>query len=217
MNHYTHSTLSHLGNNLGLYLLSMFAIFNIETNKRRFHIVSIVLFILLPIAMSLMMVKYFSVLPPLQGFSAISSGFVGYFVYAFYSYLRMNFAFIGSTFLLIILIVNLLLTVISNDYGFETTAVLFLVLGFLLVNGREDLRMLSKTFLNIIGKRSRENYLLSIYNSLVFSACLTLIFALPFLVPSIFVRDGVITNILGHYIGWISGVFTPWIFDMFKR
>jgi hypothetical protein len=100
MNHYTHSTLSHLSNNLGMYLVSIFSISNLETDWKRLHRVSCVLFTALPFMLSVFMLWFMPGLPPLQGFSAISSGFVGYFVYAFYSYLRKEFVFIGADFLL---------------------------------------------------------------------------------------------------------------------
>lgn len=215
--HFTHSKVPHLFNNLGVYLLAMSAIFNKETRKTRFYRTSVVLFLLVPFVISLLMVRYLSGLPPSQGFSAIGSGFVGYVVYAVYSFLGKRFVFNKRNLFSVLLIANFLSVSIVNGYSTGWVPLMALALVALLIKDREAVLALFEGGLDYIKGLSKGPPLDMIYAWFVMASCIVLALALPFLLPAIIVRDGSIVNTVAHYTGWIFGFLTPIALDAFNR
>ena len=208
-NHYTHSTTSHLGNNLGVYLLVMFAIFNIVIDKPLFYQVSAVLFTVLPIVLSMLMLWFLPNLPPAQGFSAIGSGFIGYLIYAVYSFLKNNFKFIKQSLFSLILMLNFLTLVIIKNFDTKIVALIALITGIYLVINYKDILALAKEGQVYYNKIPKGVHLEIIYKSSIFASCFIFTIALPFIIPATIVSNGIITNTIGHYIGWIFGFFVP--------
>jgi len=87
MTNFTHLTLPHLSANLEWYILSITGIFFLERSKIRFYIMLIFFFVILPIFISIFSIEYFGNFCTVQdslttyGFSTISAGFFGYFIY----------------------------------------------------------------------------------------------------------------------------------------
>jgi hypothetical protein len=77
IHNYTHSSTSHLANNLVIYRVTLFSIFKTETYKMRFNKISTLLLLALPFISSLPLFLLSSMMPPAQGFSAIGAGFLG--------------------------------------------------------------------------------------------------------------------------------------------
>ena len=85
---YTHIEFFHFFNNILAYLIIIFLIFNIETDKKLFYKTSLLIFILLPFISSLSIIYLTPTVSPTLGFSAISSAFLGYLLYAVYNFLK---------------------------------------------------------------------------------------------------------------------------------
>ena len=87
MTNFIHLTLPHLSANLEWYILSITGIFFLERNKTRFCIMLTFFFVILPIFISIFSIEYFRNFCTVQeslatyGFSTISAGFFGYFIY----------------------------------------------------------------------------------------------------------------------------------------
>jgi len=82
LNSYTHSELyPHLVSNLVLYFFALFAIFSLENDKRRFRVMAVSSFGLVPIISSLLTIGLFQILGfqvQSQGFSAIVAALLAY-------------------------------------------------------------------------------------------------------------------------------------------
>jgi hypothetical protein len=82
LNSYTHSEFSpHLVSNLVVYFFALFAIFSFENDKRRFRVMAVSSFFLVPIISSLLTIGLFQLLGlqvQSQGFSAIVAALLAY-------------------------------------------------------------------------------------------------------------------------------------------
>jgi len=195
----------------------MFAIFNIETNKHRFYKVSAVLFLVLPIVLSIIMLKFLSSLPPAQGFSAIGSGFIGYLIYAIYSFLKEQFMFVKPGLFSRILMLNFLTLVVVNDYGTISITLIAIILVILLATNANDILAIAKEVQAHYKRIPKGIHLEIIYKSSIFASCFILVIALPFIIPSTIVSNGIVTNTIGHYIGWLFGAFVPILLGLFEH
>ncbi len=89
MTNFEHITLPHLSGNLITYLFAITGIFFLEKDKTRFRNMLVFLFIILPIIGSTLYIQYFGNICSVRefsnayGFSMITLGFTGYFVYQF--------------------------------------------------------------------------------------------------------------------------------------
>jgi len=87
MHSFYHLTLAHLSENLASYLLLITGILFLEKDKIRFHNMLAFLFVILPIVISILNIEYLGNFctvqesTPTYGFSAITLGFFGYFIY----------------------------------------------------------------------------------------------------------------------------------------
>ena len=79
---YTHTELyPHLVGNLALYLITMFAIFAFENNKKRFHLIAACSLFIVPVICSCLTIglwHFFGTSTALQGFSGINAAFLAY-------------------------------------------------------------------------------------------------------------------------------------------
>ncbi|MDE4908131.1 hypothetical protein L0665_05850 [Methanogenium marinum] len=85
---YTHSDISHISNNIGLYLLAMAMIFTCCKNPKLLHYSSLILFIFVPLFTSVVTMQLSVNLGiPLysQGFSAVAYSFTALGLYTFFS------------------------------------------------------------------------------------------------------------------------------------
>ncbi len=214
---YTHSTLDHIENNLVSYLMVMFLIFNINTNKKIFHIISLLNFIVVPIISSLLtilIILSFSGSTSSQGFSAVVSAFIGYLLYSVYSHLKkFYYPGLNSSFVTLIYIINAVIWAVYFSltdafYSFNihvliVLSIVILALCFLYLN-----RALIKEIATILTHLKKQGSL-SFYSALIF--CFTILFIFPFwfLLPSQTLSSN--TNTIAHFVGYCFGVFAPFI------
>ncbi|MDD1676161.1 MAG: hypothetical protein LUQ40_00320 [Methanomicrobiales archaeon] len=81
--HYTHSEIPHLASNISFYLITLTALFLLETSRRRLFWVSAGFFTVLPFALSILSIvflPYFGSARWAEGFSGIAFAFFGYAV-----------------------------------------------------------------------------------------------------------------------------------------
>jgi len=114
---FVHVDLMHFLGNITQYLFILFMIFNLETNKKTFRTSTFFILTILPITTSLVIVYFLPMLKNVLGFSAIVSGFFGYFIYSVSNYIRNIFKVkITSSFIWLLLVANLTLVILFNGY-----------------------------------------------------------------------------------------------------
>ena len=97
-NHYTHINFIHVLNNIFIYLITSFLIFNIETNKKRFFLVTLLFFLFLPFIVSFILLLLIPSNFYMLGFSAINASFIGYLIFSVYNFLKDQYDFIKISF-----------------------------------------------------------------------------------------------------------------------
>jgi len=239
LSNYTHSTFDHFRDNLASYLIVMFLIFSINTDKKIFYLISLLNFIVVPIISSLLTIFIILFLSsgPLssQGFSAIASAFVGYLPFSFFNYLK-----------------KLHPQEISLDFFTLFPCITFTCAGWIYYNTAEipiynkNLLLIGSIVLTVLSihliyttKKEIKNVLKSItlkyfcfYNQkfsfwkMVMNAFVNIgfvimfiIFLFPFWVifPHQLIIEGGCINIYAHFIGYCFGAFVPFIFKLDKR
>ena len=214
LSNYTHSEFNHILSNLVGYLIIMFLLFNLETNKKRFYLVSVLLFLLLPFCYSFVAIRIGSP-QSTQGFSTILSGFIGYLIYPVYSYLKnvyklplngwfpsaviiINFAIVG--------IFNLPNTSPSLKLILEILFVIFTIyIAYIIYKSLIRLKELKQAF-------NKLNHSIKTYRLSVTMVSLIFLFYLPFLIPSQIIQNGLLINVLAHYLGYFLGCLLGHLF-----
>lgn len=219
---YTHSTFDHIGGNLVLYLMVMFLISNINTNKKIFHLISFINFIVVPIISSLLtilIILSFSGSTSSQGFSAIASAFIGYLLYSVYGHLKkFYYPGLNSSFVTLIYIINAVIwavyfTLTDTFYSFNTHvlmvfSIMILTLCFLYFD-----KTLIKEIVTILAHLKKQGSP-SVYSALIFVSTIVFIFPFWFLLPSQTLSSN--TNTIAHFVGYCFGVFVP-LFSVKRR
>lgn len=213
---YTHSDSTHFLGNVTIYLLTIFATLNIETNKARFYQISVLFLLLLPIISTIPIAQLVGTLPPLQGFSGIVSGFLGYTIYVVYAFLESRYEYINSTFLFMLVMLNFMTISLIRKQFFIYLFVILFSLIFLVLNIQNIIR-LTHEFVGYIQRIPKKAIFEFLYKTFVAILLVFLTFSLPMLLPAILVTNGTIINIISHYIGWIFGLFLPILLDFFLR
>lgn len=104
---YTHLTFGHLLNNLENYIVIIFLILILETDRKIFFINMLLIFFMLPILISLYIIYYEPNSLPGSGFSGILSGLMGYFPYSVYRYLKKEWGIpLNERFLVLFLVLT---------------------------------------------------------------------------------------------------------------
>jgi len=206
-----HQDLKHLSNNLISYLITIFIVFNIETNKEIFIKSAILILLLLPFVSSAFTLSLLPGLNSSRGFSAILSAFIGYLLVSatnFFDY-KLN---LGSknNFLYMLFIANLLLTMVfSINAGFFFLISAFLLLIYLLYQNRLDFIEIFNYISMYVQKSNQIPVLQDTYNITVTLLLLILIFSLSVLIPLNIVSEGQVVDISAHYLGYIFGILIP--------
>ena len=213
---YVHVDLLHFLGNLLSYLIVIFLLFNLETNKNIFYKSSFLIFIILPFISSFLVIRYLpSALPPSLGFSAIVAAFMGYLVYSAFAYIKKYYCPQTNIFLIyLILIINLMMVAynLSTPDIFQIIIVLILVILFYF--NRIVIKEVGKQMVIKFKNRLTQNLIKSlVYNYLLFLASFYFIFFLPYLIPSKIILGKSIINIFAHYIGYLFGLFVPIIIE----
>jgi len=221
---YTHTVLfGHLFSNLMVYLCALFVIFNLEVEKKRFYIISLLLFLPISIIISVVSISLPIRLPPILGFSAIVAGFIGYSIYATYDYLRKKERIeLNNYYLFVIFFVNAIIVVWQSPAlnNSDDSKMVILVLALLCLIGAiyqnftgiiKILKLLAVRFSTI--KTRGIGYFAYWY--ILFGLICLIYILLPFMIPSEIRVNGSIINSLSHFLGYVSGLFFPMVIDLF--
>jgi len=244
LSNYTHSTSDHFWNNLFSYLIVMFLIFIINTNKKIFYSISLLNFIVVPIISSLLtiFIILFSSSGPRssQGFSAIVLAFIGYLPFSLFNYFKklypQEISFRFFKFFPCITFICMSFTCMGWIY--YNTAEISIYYKILFPVCSIGLTILS-IYLIYTTKKEIKNVLKSItlkyfcfYNQkfsfwkMAMNAFVNIgfvimfiIFLFPFWVifPHQLIIEGGCINIYAHFIGYCFGAFVPFIFKLDKR
>lgn len=213
---YIHTDFSHLLNNLVGYLLIIFLLFNVETNRKMLYKISLSNFIILPFIISLSTIYFLPQLQTSQGFSAIVLAFTGYLLFSIFLYLKDNYhQKLNYTFLWLLLMINFTIWSIFSEIGF--LLVLIPITLILLFCNRNSIKEILIQMKSEFYKLSRQNFIRRAYNILIFLLTFVFIFSLwKFLPTKIITKIGAI-NIVAHYLGYCFGVFVPILIEKLKR
>lgn len=210
-----HTDLSHLLSNLIMYLVLMVCVFTFDalTNRKMLYVNMLLLFVVLPLVAScanVLGLSFIGVNLACYGFSAVVAGLFGYLAFSLLHYIKdyHGVVFQRSIFQLLWFILYINLALISVIYGFYLGAV---VLGVLIgLSFYYTYKDLGKIFQ--LGKtvRSRVHRVL-ILLSLFF--CISTVAQALF--PEQVVVDGMVVNILAHYVGYMVGFFVPAVVSVY--
>ena len=205
---YTHSEFSHLINNLISYLIVIFLLFNIEINKKMFLKVSLLNFLLVPALSSLFIIYFLSKVPPVQGFSAVVSAFMGYLLYSIYTHLKtVYYEKLNNSFLWLLLMINFVIWSIFNKIEFSIF--LILITLFLAYINREPIKEILTQIKSRWNKLISQKFLERFYNITIFIFTILFVFSLWSLIPSRIIFGSSLINTPTHYLGYCFGVFIP--------
>ena len=213
---YTHTEAQHFLSNLLIYLIIIFLLFNIETNRKLFLKVALLNFILLPFLVSWFIVYFLPKLPPTQGFSAILCSFVGYILFSSYSWLKKNwYKKLDENFLMLLLMINFLIWSISENI--ILFSVITLITIFFLFLNRTQISKLIKQFEKERKKLLKEKFILRFYKMFVFAFTITFMFSLFALLPSNVIVGKIVINTPAHYFGYLFGILIPYILNKLEK
>lgn len=213
---YTHSDLSHIITNLIGYTIVVFLLFHLETNKKFFYTNSFLIFIALPIISSSFIIYLVPKIPPVQGFSAIVSGFIGYLLYSVYNFVKNVYKItFNYSFIFLLLMINFLIfsTLASINYLILITIIVSI---FLIYMNRKNIIELFKKSIGNYKNLLNKSYLERVYGIYVFVLVVFFIFSLFTLIPQDIREGNKLVNILSHYVGYVFGVFVPLLLDKLR-
>jgi hypothetical protein len=211
---YLHTNIEHLAGNLSFYLIVMLLLFNLETDKKRFYVTALGLFVILPLISSASIILVLSRINSSLGFSGIVSGFLGYMVYTLYAKVKQNYySQLTYKFLWLLLMLNVFVWSISwpNYNSLIISSVMTVLLLY------ANWKAIKETWLkiNINVKSSVKGFLPRIgFISLTLAFA---VFGMLILLPRDIVNQGNMINILAHYIGYQCGWILPVIYDNITR
>jgi hypothetical protein len=216
LSNYTHQNLGHLLGNLGMYVLLIFLILNIETNKKEFYWFSgfaliILAFIIKPIVKLFLYLFQINNFPPSIGFSGIVAFFNGYFIYALYKYFKLKAdKNLKTKFILLLLILNIVIWAFFNNLLFGIISLTFFIL--LCLADLESMKKILK-FLNYrMNKEGKINWLF--FMKLFFY--LIPLFTMITLVPKELVTPAGVINTPVHFFSYLLGIFIPYFYELIK-
>lgn len=213
---YTHSEFSHLIDNLVNYLFIIFLLFNVEVNRELFYTVSLLNFTMLPILSSLLVISLIPNVPPAQGFSAVVSAFIGYFLYSVYMHIKSNYyQQLESSFFGLLIMVNFLVWSI-----FTEIRLLVLLLPITLYLGYANMESVREILIQIKAKQKqlkRQNPYTRFYNVSIFLFTIFFMFSFWTLIPSKIIVGRRLINIFAHYTGYCFGAAIPFLVRSFIK
>ncbi|MBN1860856.1 MAG: hypothetical protein JW840_05280 [Candidatus Thermoplasmatota archaeon] len=212
---FLHTDLFHLLSNLVLYLVLMVLVFTFDalTNPMMLFVNMILLFVLLPLVSSLANVVGFSFIGvnhACLGFSAVVAGLFGYLAFSFLHYIKEyhTVRFERGIFQLLWFILYINLALISVIYGFYLGAVVLCVLiGLSFYYTYKDLGKIFQLGKTVQSRFHRVLILLSLF------FCLSTVTQALF--PERLVVNGMVVNILAHYVGYMVGFFVPAVVSVY--
>lgn len=212
LSNYTHTAfIEHFLPNLLFYFLFIYLIFNLETSKRTFYVIMGLLFIPIAILASVVSISLPFILPNIQGFSVIVAGIMGYSIYVTYGYLKNveNVGFDKSIIFLVFLI-NALFVVINIS---RQEIVLFMVIVTLIMILFYANRKGLTNFVSFLNQKSLNiksfSRIVICYWWILFIIEIVALAGLFSIIPTNPWEGSMITNSLGHYIGYCFGLMFP--------
>jgi len=197
---YTHWDLSHLLRNLAMYWGAIVLVFAIEADRKFFYKIASAVLLLLPFIASFAVLGVAPGLLPVQGFSVITSAFVGYLFYALYQHLKQHYKKLTFSFPSTLFLASALVCALKNEWiSILTGAVLLLAL--LLFTPWEHLKKIYRS----LKKRSFQEQFI------IVATLVILILSMTFILPQEIITATGRINTLGHYIGFIFGIFMSFI------
>jgi|Deesub1362A_J573_1020465.scaffolds.fasta_scaffold02614_5 hypothetical protein len=210
LSHYAHNDVAHLLNNLFAYVIVMFYILLFETSRRRFYMVSISIFLVLPFLLSFInLVVFRDLFVTVVGFSGLASAFFGYFVYAFYRYVKEHHIHgLGYMFPLTIFLVNNLIAIVLYypsliQYAALVLVFLVICLAVYLIADRPGVLKMFRLMKTALVDSTLIGWVL--YGGLI----LILFLEYPFLIEPPTPGAGAVANIAAHFMGYLFGFFMP--------
>jgi len=225
LSNFGHTDYSHYLDNICNYLLLLYLLFNIETSRRRFYLLSLLFFFVSPFVVSgVSMLR-----PPFEnamnsiGFSGIVSAYMGYLVVAVYCRLKEEYGLnLNHSFVLMFLILSFAFWILNYPHSpvYLRLSSAFSAAILIWVN-REPLVAISSIIeekrIKVRKSRSVKRILKA---SLIFSAA-TVFLVIPFqiLIPisQELSKSSYLPNWVAHYAGYCFGVIAGLITEpMFK-
>jgi hypothetical protein len=216
---FTHNNFDHLKGNLIFYFIGLTFAYALQTTtsartRKELHTDIALIFILVPFAVSgisLYMLNAPDI--PFKGFSGIVAAMLGYsislFVVFVYKLVNLETTRIQYTLNLFIFL-NLVVMMIFRSYDGISTMILLAVLiiaDLFLV--RQDIQSI------VVGIENRSNTKKNVKQLMLFLFFLIILVNLIFwqtLFPNSIINDSSLTNIWGHYIGYVIGMYSVVIY-----
>jgi len=216
LSNFTHSEPLHIIGNMIVYLVVMFLLFNIETDKRIFRVMMALIFLVLPWLLSWITLSLIKNLPPSQGVSGVVAALLGYLPFSIYRYVKKNYKVNLSIFFLFFVFIANGSLVIANLTGFSAFTVVLIIfavcLGILNIKGvamiAKELKHRMQLIQRLNVSKSRQDWIF-FYRFIITCLLLTLMFSLFMIIPQNPIEGSMIINSLAHYIGYVFGLLVP--------
>lgn len=220
VSNYLHLTLSHWISNLVAYFIIIFLIFNLETSKKRLYYISLVGLLAIPFILFIGVKALFNLFrigfPPTLGFSGIVCFFLGYLLFVTYRYCKTHYYSELKYYLVyIILIFNVLLWLIFNN-SINKNAIYLLIVAVvleitLIISNFKGLKEVSRGILFELSSRSGQRKI-NWYKFVIFILVMAFNLSLITIVPKVVIVNDSIINTIAHFLGYLLGVFIPFVF-----
>ena len=226
ISNYLHRDLPHLILNLICYLIIMFLIFNLETTKKRLYSMLIIGLFAIPFILFagifagikiLILLKIINKnIPPGLGFSGIVCFFLGYLLFVSYEYCKTRYySRLRYHLIYIVLIPNIVLWLIFNNLLNKNIIYLLLITTIVLEVAlvRSNFNGLKKVYNGILLEITTKNKQRKInwYKFIIFILVIAFNLSLTIIIPKEIRVKGII-NTPVHFLGYLLGIFIPFIF-----
>ena len=218
LSNFGHTNYEHYKGNITSYIILLFLLFNIETNRKRFYIVSILFFFILPFVISIASILR----PPYEqiqnsiGFSGIVSAYLGYLVVAVYYRLKEDYGVdVNHLFIAMFFVIAFTTWIVSNPVSTVSLKLIFVISTIVLIwLNKHNIRKI----LEIIKEKRKKlkNTTLKNFSMSTFIFAMTLmLLVIPFyfLVPLLFKSPNP-PNWVAHYVGYCFGILVGLVLDI---
>jgi hypothetical protein len=230
LSNYSHVDLSHLFSNMRSYMFVMPLIIALNFERIKFRIHMLLIFFLLPILFSILTLRGVPSAGTVTGMSGIVAAMFGYLLYSTFAYMAGKWS-TGNPIHLLFAALCTNLVIISLTYGNLWLVIFCSFIVFAnIIKGQEVLHRIFSRAELILSRWNQENLDLihrpwerkKQERFIEIVTAVSIIVLLPatsaFLFPgNIISPDGVRTNVLVHYVGYVSGSLLPFITGSLER
>ncbi|ADE36341.1 hypothetical protein [Methanohalophilus mahii] len=224
LSNYSHVDLSHLLSNMRSYLLVTPLIIALNFERIKFRIHMLFFFLFLPVLFSILTLKGVPSAGTVNGMSGIVAAMFGYLLYSTFAYIAGKWD-TGNPIHLLFAVLCTNLVIISLTYGRMWLVVLCSFIVFAnIIRGQEVLHQIVSRAEFILRRWDRENLDLmhrpwgriKQERIIEIATAVSIIIFLPatsafLFLGNIISLDGLRTNVLVHYVGYVSGALLPFI------